>query len=66
MRNVENSGGTADGEMFVGDAGILDGHFPAAEINQFGTELLVGGKQWSAFQHNCLSPRNTFSGGDKR
>jgi hypothetical protein len=49
VRNVENAGGIADGEMFVGDAGVLDGHLPAAEVNEFGAEFLVSGKKSSAF-----------------
>jgi hypothetical protein len=29
----------------------LNGHFPAAEFDQFAAELLVRGKEWRAFQH---------------
>jgi hypothetical protein len=31
--------------MFVGDAGVLNGHFPAAEFDKFAAELLVRGKE---------------------
>ena len=51
VRDVENAGGVADGEMFVGDAGVLHRHFPAAEINQLAAEFLVRGKKCGAFEH---------------
>lgn len=31
--DVEDAGGVADGLVFVGDGGVLDGHFPAAELD---------------------------------
>jgi hypothetical protein len=37
--------------MFLRDAGILNGHFPAAKINELAAQLLVRGKQRGAFQH---------------
>jgi hypothetical protein len=37
--------------MFVGDAGVLHRHFPAAEFDEFAAEFLVGGKKWRAFKH---------------
>jgi hypothetical protein len=37
--------------VFIGDAGVLDGHFPAAKVHEFGAEFLVRGKKRSAFQH---------------
>ena len=36
-------------KMFVGDAGVLHRHFPAAEINELRAEFLVRGKKCSAF-----------------
>ncbi len=50
VRDVENAGGVADGEMFLDDAGVLHGHFPAAEINQLRAQLLVRGEKWRAVQ----------------
>jgi hypothetical protein len=41
VTDVEQSAGAADGEMFIDDAGILDRHFPAAELDEFAAELLV-------------------------
>jgi hypothetical protein len=29
----------------------LDGHFPAAEFDEFAAEFLVSGEEGSAFQH---------------
>ncbi len=51
VRDVENAGGVAHGEMLVGDAGVLHGHLPAAEINQLRAEFLVRGKKCGAFEH---------------
>ena len=51
VRNVEDAGGVADGEVFVGDAGVLHRHFPAAELDEFAAEYLVRGKKWRAFKH---------------
>ena len=52
VRDVEDAGGVADGQMFVGDAGVLDGHFPAAELDEFAAELLVRGVEGGAFEHD--------------
>jgi hypothetical protein len=49
--DVKNAGGITDGEMFVGDAGVLDGHFPTAEFNELAAEFLVRREKRSAFQH---------------
>ena len=39
--NVENARGFADGVVFIGNAGVLDRHFPAAEIDELRAERLV-------------------------
>ena len=49
--DVEDAGGVADGEMFLDDAGVLDRHFPAAEINQFGAKFLMCGEKCRFLQH---------------
>ena len=56
--DVENAGGVADGEMFVHDAGVLDRHFPAAEINQLRAEFLVRGKEGVRFNMNANQNQN--------
>ena len=38
-----------DSEVFIDDAGILDGHFPAAEVDQACAEFLVRFEESSAF-----------------
>jgi len=40
VRDVEDAGGFADGEVFVGDAGILHRHFPAPEFDEFAAQVL--------------------------
>jgi hypothetical protein len=50
VRDVKNARGFADSEMLVHDAGILDGHLPPAEFDQFTTEPLMGGEERSSFQ----------------
>src|ERR1039458_432383 len=51
VRDVEDAGGFADGEVFVRDAGVLHRHFPAAEFDEFAAEFLVRDKKWRALQH---------------
>lgn len=49
--NIEQSGGGAHGLVFIEDAGVVQGHFPAAEINQAGAQFLVGGEEWRSLKH---------------
>src|SRR5687767_9422121 len=51
MRDVKNSGGTVNSEMFIDDAGILDRHFPATKINQARAQFLVRFIKCSSFEH---------------
>jgi hypothetical protein len=37
--------------MFVHDAGVVDGHFPSAELDDLAAQFLVGAKEWRSFQH---------------
>ena len=41
VADIEQSDGLADSIVLVDDAGILDGHVPAAEIDHFGSHLAV-------------------------
>ena len=48
---VKQAGGGADGVMFFEDAGVMQGHFPAAEFNQAGAQFLMDGKEWRSLKH---------------
>ncbi len=43
VADVEEADGIADGVVLVDDAGVLDGHIPAAEIDHFGAESPMDG-----------------------
>jgi hypothetical protein len=43
--HVEHTSGAAYGEVFSGDAGVLDGHVPAAVTHHAGPERHVSGMQ---------------------
>ena len=45
VADVEQAGARAHGQVLVGDAGILDGHVPAAERHHAGAERDV--RAWS-------------------
>ena len=49
VRDVENPGGIAHGEMFIRDTRVLHGHFPTAELDKFAAKLLVGFVKRCAF-----------------
>jgi hypothetical protein len=53
VADVERAGRAADGEMFIGDARVLDGHLPATELDEFAAEMLVPFKEGRAFQHKA-------------
>ncbi len=43
VRDVEEADGGADGHVFGDEAGVLDGHVPAAEVDHLGLVGAVGG-----------------------
>ena len=51
VRDVEQSGGGAHGVVLLQDAGVMERHFPAAEINQARAQFLVGGEKWGSLKH---------------
>jgi hypothetical protein len=50
VAHVEQADGGADGVVFFDDAGVLDGHVPAAKIDHFGFRGEVGFEERSALQ----------------
>jgi hypothetical protein len=52
-------GGAADAEMLVCDGGILDGHLPAAELDELAARALVRGEERGAFEHGDNTGRAT-------
>jgi len=51
MRDVKQTSGPAHSQMFVHDAGILHGHFPAAKFDEARAQSLVRGEKWCALEH---------------
>ena len=64
--DVKNPGGAADGEVFVGDARVLNRHLPAAELNKLSAELLVPFKEWCALQHTRMKKESTGFGNTEK
>ena len=50
VADVEQACRRSHGHMFGHDAGVLDGHVPAAERHHPGPERAVRGIQWSFFE----------------
>jgi hypothetical protein len=67
--DVEDADGLADGVVFGHEAGVLDGHFPAGEGDQAGSEgevVLVEGRALEIFGHGgaVLDAQLGFEFGD--
>ncbi len=55
VRDVEDAGGAAHGVVLADLRAVLDGHVPAAEIDEAGAQLVVKVVKRSASSH-CGSP----------
>ena len=51
MADVEETACPAHRQMLLRDAGVVDGHFPAAEFDEFAAQPLVGVEERCALQH---------------
>jgi hypothetical protein len=40
--------------VFIGDAGVLDRHFPAAKVNELRAEFFMGAVKSGALEHELL------------
>ena len=52
VRDVEQTGAVADGEMFLSDAGVFERHLPAAELHHLGARRDVAGMQRCLLEHD--------------
>ena len=52
VADIEDSGRAADRMVFVDDRCVLDGHFPASELDELAAELLVRCEEGGAFQRH--------------
>ena len=50
VADVEQPGARADGQVLVGDAGVFDGHVPAAELDHASAGRPVPGVEWSLLE----------------
>ena len=67
VADVEQSGAAADRKMLGGEAGVFDGHVPAAELNHARAERPVPCIERSLLEGawNCLSHRGNRVAGDR-
>ncbi len=55
VADIEQTHGGTNGPVFLHNTGILNGHFPAAEIDQFGAQGLVYGMERCGAKGSCRS-----------
>jgi hypothetical protein len=63
--NVENAGRVADRMVLLGDAGVLDGHFPTAKFDQLSPDFLVSGTKRGSFKHSSIKDEKRTIKNDK-
>ena len=54
VADVEQAGGRSHGAVFFEDAGVLQRHVPAAEIDHFGAHPAMGGVKRGGFEWGGL------------
>ena len=64
VADIEDSGRAAHRMVLLDDRGVLDGHFPASELDELAAELLVRCEEGGAFQRHGWD--ESCGGGNRR